>query len=137
MRIYVDGSALSRYLADVPESAAWLLWVADREPDLLTTPLALSELRQVAQTMDLAARQTAHDVGERLEVVRFSDQTLRTAAMASGVLSPFAALHLGVAAAHPDVTTIATYDPLLARVAVIHGLAVVAPGRPEQWWVQP
>src|SRR5262245_7829535 len=134
MRIYVDGSALSRYLPDVPESAAWLLWVHEREPDLLTTPLALSELRQVAQTMDLAARQTAHDVAERIEVVRFSDQTLKTAAMAAGVLSPFAALHLGVAAAHPDVTTIATYDPLLARVAVIHGVQVVTPGRPGGWW---
>jgi predicted nucleic acid-binding protein len=137
MRIYVDGSALSRYLPDVPESAAWLGWVHGREQDLLTTPLALSELRQVAQTMDPAARQTAHAVGDRLEVVRFSDQTLRTAAMASTVLSPFAALHLGVAAAHPDVTTIATYDPLLARVAVIHGLAVLTPGRPERWWAEP
>ena len=137
MRIYVDGSALSRYLPDVPESAAWLLWVYGHEQDLLTTPLALSELRQVAQTMDLGARQTAHDVGDRIEVVRFSDQTLRTAAMASAVLSPFAALHLGVAAAHPDVTTIATYDPLLARVAVIHGLAVLTPGRAERWWAEP
>jgi predicted nucleic acid-binding protein len=75
-----------------------------------------------------------HDVAERLEVIRYSDQSLKSAAMSTGVLAPFAALHLGVAVAQPYVTAFATYDRRLAAVAAIHGLTVVSPGRAGPWW---
>lgn len=134
MRIYVDGSALCRYLLDTDEAAAWRSWAATREPSLVTSPLALTELRRVADRGGPQLRAAAHDVAERLEVVRFSDQALERATRVTSVLSPFGALHLGIAVAHPDVTVVATYDARLATVAVLHGLEVVAPGRPEGWW---
>ena len=134
MRIYVDGSALCRYLLDTDEAAGWRAWVATREATMLTSPLALAELRRVADRGGPRLRAAAHDIAERLEIVRFSDQALEWATRVTSVLSPFGALHLGIAVAHPDVTTVATYDERLAAVAVLHGLAVVTPGRLAGWW---
>jgi len=134
VRIYVDGSALCRYLLDTDEAADWRVWSASREPSFLTSPLALTELRRVADRGGPQLRAAAHDVAERLEIVRFSDQALEWATRVTSVLSPFGALHLGIALAHPDVTTVATYDARLAAVTLLHGLEVVAPGRPAGWW---
>jgi predicted nucleic acid-binding protein len=134
MRIYVDGTALSRFLIDEADHEAWVDWVAEREDALLTTQLALTEMRQVADPRGLAARQCARDVADRIETVRFSDRVLATAAMAASVLTPFEALHLGVAVAHPEVGSLATYDARLAQVATIYGVDVVTPGRNHGWW---
>ena len=134
MQTYVDGTALSRYLDGAAEHAEWTVWAADHAGSLVTSELALSELRREAEPRGIDARQTARDVADRLMVVRFSDQCLATAAMASAVLPPFAALHLGVAVAEPAVTAVATYDRLLAQVAVIYGVDVISPGRAARWW---
>lgn len=133
-RVYVDGSALTRYLVGAPAREAWLAWVGEHEAELVTSPLGLTELRQVARPRGLQARDTARDVADRVEVARFSDQTLRKASHVSAVLPPFVALHVGAALAHPDVTAVATYDLQLARVAALYGLTVVSPGWPDRWW---
>jgi predicted nucleic acid-binding protein len=133
-RVYADGSALSRYLDGAPCRAQWLAWTAQHEDELITTPLGLTELRRIAQPRGVEATVVARDVEERVEVVRFSDQTLRAATKVSGVLPPFTALHLGVALAHPDVGGVATYDLELAQVCALHGLTVVSPGWPAHWW---
>jgi predicted nucleic acid-binding protein len=132
--VYVDGSALSRYLVDLPESLEWRRWAPAHQTVLLTTPLGLTELRLVANPLDFAARALAHEVGQRVAVLRFSDQAMATAVMARAVLSPFNSLHLGTAVSHPDIGAVATYDALLARVATIYGLSVCTPGRPDRWW---
>lgn len=137
MRVYADGSALVRYLPGVQHADDWRRWVAERERDLLITSLSLSELRAAAAPGPLAARVEAIDVADRLEVVGYFDQALRLASMNTGVLDPYEALHLGVAAAHPDVRALATYDRRLAQVAAIHGLDVVSPGLPATWWDDP
>lgn len=134
MLIYVDGSALSRSLTTGTESASWLRWSAEHADELVTSPLGLTELKRAAAPLGAVARQRAHTVAGSVEVVRFFDQSLESAAMAAAVLSPFQAIHLGIAVAHPEVEAIATYDVLLARVAVIYGLAVVSPGRAEGWF---
>ncbi|MEZ0446590.1 type II toxin-antitoxin system VapC family toxin [Cellulomonas sp. ICMP 17802] len=133
-RVYADGSALSRYLDGAPCREQWLEWAADHESELLTTPLGLTELRRAARPRGVEASGVAHDVEERVEVIRFSDQTLRAATKVSGVLPPFIALHIGAALAHPDVASVATYDVQLAQVSALHGLAVVSPGWPTRWW---
>ncbi len=133
-RVYADGSALSRYLVGAPCRDQWLAWTAEHESQLVTTPLGLTELRRVAQPRGVEATGVAHDVEERLEVIRFSDQTLKAATKVSGVLPPFVALHIGAALAHPDITSVATYDVQLAQVSALHGLTVVSPGWPSRWW---
>jgi len=132
--VYADGSALVRYLHRQQHADDWQRWAAGHEPDLLVTPLSLSELRAAAALEPADVRALAHEVAERLVVVRYFDQALHLASMTTGVLSPFAALHLGVAVAHPDITAVATYDTRLAQVAALHGLDIVTPGRPPNWW---
>ena len=133
-RVYADGSALSRYLDGAPCRAQWLAWAAQHEDELITTPLGLTELRRIARPRGVEANGVAHDVEDRVEVVRFSDQTLRAATKVSGVLPAFIALHLGVALAHPGVGGVATYDVQLAQASALHGLTIVSPGWPALWW---
>ncbi|WP_225755549.1 PIN domain-containing protein [Actinotalea sp. Marseille-Q4924] len=134
MLTYADGSALSRVLAADPESASWLRWYAVHADDVVTSPLGLTELRRSALGTDAVARATAYELAEQVTVVRFFDQAFRPASMASAVLDPFRAMHLGIVVAHPDIGRLATYDPLLARVASIYDVRVVTPGRPDGWW---
>lgn len=134
MRVYADGSALVRYLPEPDFSVDWQRWAEQHERDLVTTSLSLGELRSAALRVPVHVRARAHAAAARIDVVRYSDQALGVAAMDTSVLSPFAALHLGVAVAHPGVTGFATYDPRLAAVAALHGLDVVSPGLPPRWW---
>jgi predicted nucleic acid-binding protein len=136
VRVYADGSALSRYLAGAPCQDDWLAWVVRHEAELVTSPLALTELRTIAGPRGLDARTAASEIADRLEVVRFSDQALRHATKVSGVMSAFRALHVGAAVAHPEVHAVATYDIRLAQVCVLFGLGVVSPGWPDRWWEQ-
>ena len=132
--VYVDGSALARYVINAPESRQWRTWAEVHESSFVTSPLGFFELRRVADRRGFAGRASAHAVSERIAEVRFSDQSLKTAAIALTVLSPFAALHLGVAVSDPDIGAVATYDVSLARVVAIYGLSIVSPGRPDRWW---
>lgn len=132
--IYADGSALSRALAPGAEAASWLRFASEHASELLTSPLGLTELKRAAFPLGPVAREQAHRIATSIEVVRFFDQSLESAAMASSVLPAFQAIHLGIAVAHPDVGAIATYDALLARVAAIYVLDVASPGRPDGWW---
>ncbi|RYV51631.1 hypothetical protein EUA98_07585 [Pengzhenrongella frigida] len=134
MQVYVDGSSLRRYLVDVPGAAEWRAWAATHETSFVTSPLGLMEFHRAADGLDAARRTRAFEVRETIAVRRFSDQAIRTAAMALTVLSPFGALHLGVASSDPEISTLATYDKLLARVAAIYGLTVVSPGSVDGWW---
>jgi hypothetical protein len=133
-RVYADGSALAQYVDGAACHEEWLAWATGNEAGLLTTPLGLTELRRFALPGGVEARGVAHEVEQRIEVVRFSDQTLRAATKVSGVLPSFVALHIGAALVHPGVRAVATYETQLARVAALHGLMVVSPGRPPFWW---
>jgi uncharacterized protein len=134
MLIYADGSALSRFLASESESPEWLRWAEEHADEIVTSPLGLTELRRSADQLDTEARLAAHSLAGTLTVVRIFDQSLKPASMATSVLSPFAALHLGIAVAHPGVRAVATYDQALAQVVALHRLEVVSPGRPDNWW---
>lgn len=134
MRVYADGSALVRYLPAPDHSVDWQRWAEQRRPDLLVTSLSLSELRHALAGTPAHVRARVHGVVDGIEVARYSDQAVATAAMTTAVLSPFAALHLGVAVAHPEVAAFASYDRRLVAVAAMHGLQIVSPGLPDRWW---
>lgn len=134
VRVYADGSALVRYLPGAEHAEDWRGWAAEHEPELLVTSLSVSELRAAAAEQPTDVRVLALEIGARFEVVRYFDQALKVASMSTAVLSPFAALHLGVAVSHPEITAYATYDRRLAQVASIHGLRIVSPGLADRWW---
>ena len=132
--VYADGSALSRFLDEAPGHAAWLAWVSGREDRLVTSALGAGELRRIAASRGRAAKDTVAQVLDDIGVLRVSDQSLKVAAHVAVALPSFVALQLGIAVAHPDIDTVATYDVDLARVSALYRLAVVSPGWPDRWW---
>lgn len=135
--IYVDGSALCRFLPGVRYFDEWNQWVVPRLAEVATTQLGLTELRQAAELYPREQKSHAFDVVEQVRtkfpVIRFSDENVGVSSHVAAVLAPFAALHLGAAVAHPAIDGIATYDADLARVAQLYKLRVVTPGLPEGW----
>lgn len=145
--IYADGSALRLTVMDVshpylthedgavgPESIAWRAWMRAHERNLAVTEISLTTLRRAADPLGATARESVRQIAARLTVLRVPDRALDTATLAQAALPPLAAIELGVAVAHPDVATVATYDRRMARVARRHGLQVVTPGRSDRWW---
>lgn len=135
--IYVDGTALMRFLPDVRYFAEWTEWAVPRLGDLATTQLGLTELRQAAELYPRDAKGRVFEIVEQVKakvpVIRFSDENVNVSTHAATVLKPFAALHLGAAVTHPAIDTIATYDAELARVAELYQLTIVSPGLPQGW----
>lgn len=135
--IYVDGSALVRFLPGVRFFDEWNGWVVPRLGEVATTQLGFTELRQAAELYPREQKDSVFTIVEqvraKMPVIRFSDENVTVSTHASSVLAPFAALHLGAAVTHPHIDTVATYDAELARVAQLYGLAVIAPGLPEGW----
>lgn len=137
--IYLDGSALCRFLPGVKYFDEWNAWVVPRLQDVAITQLGLTELRQAAELYPRQSRSKAFGVVEqvraKLPVIRFSDDNVSVSTHAAAVLKPFAALHLGAAVVHPAIDTIATYDAELAQAAELYELAVVTPGMKPEWYV--
>ncbi|WP_061961393.1 type II toxin-antitoxin system VapC family toxin [Demequina flava] len=135
--IYLDGSALCRFLPGVRYFEEFSQWILPRLDQVATTQLGLTEVRQAAELYPREEKSRAFGVVEQIRtkvpVIRFSDQNVGISTHASAVLRPFAALHLGAAVAHPQIDTIATYDADLAKVAEIYELSVVSPGMPQGW----
>ncbi|WP_052748339.1 MULTISPECIES: hypothetical protein [Cellulomonas] len=132
--VYVDGSALSRYVPQAPESSAWSAWAAEHEATAVVSSVSVLEARVVAGLVGVDAALAVLDALVRLPRLRLSDQALRRAVLLPAGLGPFVALHVGAAQAHLDVRAVATYDAPTARAADAVGLAVVTPGRPTGWW---
>jgi len=135
--IYLDGSALCRFLPGVKHFDEWNAWVVPRIDDVAITQLGVTELRQAAALMPREQKDLAYgvidQVRSKIAMIRFSDQNVSVSTHAAAVLKPFAALHLGAAVAHPAIDTVATYDAELAQAAVLYGLGVVTPGLPDGW----
>ncbi len=135
--IYVDGTALVRFLPGVHYAEDFTAWAMPRLADLVTTQLGFTEMRQAAELYPREEKSKAFDLIEqvktRIPVVRFSDENVTVSTHAATVLKPFAALHLGAAVTHPAIDTVATYDADLAKVAVLYQLSVVTPGMPAGW----
>jgi predicted nucleic acid-binding protein len=135
--MYLDGSALCRFLPGVRFFEEFTAWALPNLQLLATSQLGLTELRQAAALYPRDEKDRAYVVVEevraRIPVVRFSDDNVQVSTHAASVLRPFAALHLGAAVAHPSIDTIVTYDAELARAAQLYELAVLSPGLPAGW----
>ena len=134
MTIYVDATALVCSIIDRPEAGAWRAWIEQESPDLVTSAQVIAQLRADLADQPWDVRMSAFEYLDGIEVLRISDQALKLAAFAHGVLTPFEALSIGIARAAQEVTAFATYQQRTAAVAHLHGLTVVSPGRDEIWW---
>lgn len=137
--IYLDGSALCRFLPGVRHSEAWHEWVAANKDVIVTSQLGLTELRQAAALYPRSAAAQVAEIVDRVResvpVIMFSDSIVEISSHATSVLKPFAALHMGAAVGDERVDGIATYDPALAHVAEIYQLTVFTPGLGARWYV--
>lgn len=128
----VTGTASSG--ATQAEAASWRAWLAEHEERLVVSEVGLTDLRRAADPLGAQAREVARQFPSRVTVLRISDQAFPVATLTEAVLGPFAALHLGLALAAQDVRTLVTYDRDLARLARMHSLEVLTPGRAYGWW---
>ncbi len=138
--IYLDGSALCRFLPGVRHFESFGAWARDHIDELVTTQLGFTELRQAAELYPRNAEERVATIVEAVRggvaIIRFSDDNVTISSHATAVLKPFAALHVGAAVSNKDVDAIATYDPALANVARIYDLKVISPGLAEGWYLE-
>lgn len=132
--VYADASALVHGVLKRPDTAAWRHWLAFESPHLVTAQPAIAQLRADLAGEEQSIRFAAADMLDDIPQLRVSDQALRLAAFAQGVLAPYAALNIGIARANEGILGFATYHQETAAVAHLHGLRVFAPGRRGQWW---
>ncbi|SEJ67010.1 hypothetical protein [Demequina mangrovi] len=135
--IYVDGTALCRFLPGVRYFDEFNDFAVPRIHELATTQLGFTELRQAAELYPRDQKAAAFDVVEMVRgaipVIRFSEHNVSVSTHAVAVLKPFAALHLGAAVAHSQIHAILTYDAELARAAELYELQVLSPGLAPGW----
>src|SRR5665648_977278 len=63
----------------------------------VTDPASARAFSRATGPNGSAAREKARALAGSVTVIRFSDQSLRSATVAASVLPPFAAIHLGIA----------------------------------------
>jgi predicted nucleic acid-binding protein len=123
--LYLDSSALVKFVADEPESAALRAMVG--EESLMSSEIARVEVARAAR------RHAAEDVGrellDRLFEVELTAEILEAAAVAQPPeLSSLDAIHLASALASRDgIDAFVAYDARLAGAAAQAGLKVAAP----------
>jgi hypothetical protein len=111
-----------------PESAALSRYLRGRRP-IIASALARVEVLRVSALFGLPARDRAHDVLSRLELIRINDRVLTLA----GLLPPselrsLDAIHLATASLLGDTLgKVVTYDARMAEAARGLGWTVVAP----------
>lgn len=94
---YLDSSAIVKLVVHEPESAALSRYLRGRRP-IVASALARVEVLRVTASFGLPAQDRAHDVLNRLELIRINDRVLTLA----GLLPPpelrsLDAIHLATA----------------------------------------
>jgi hypothetical protein len=136
VRYYIDGSVLERLLADSAEDGRLRDWLAAHGPDLVTSVLSRWEITEPLAMAPHGPRVKVTDLLAALPDVPISGQALEVGSYAVAAVPPYAALHVGIAAADDGIGSVVTYDAQVASAARLYGVAVTTPGLPENWYVQ-
>ncbi|MDR2348798.1 MAG: hypothetical protein LBD90_09365 [Bifidobacteriaceae bacterium] len=136
MRYYLDGTAIVRAVGDSPESDALRDWIANHEKELVTSILARWEAGEELVGLDHGHRMRIYDQLGGIPEISVSGRALEIGSYAVAAVSPYAALHVGLAAAEEAVTVMITYNSEVASAARLYGLRVVSPGRDPNWYLR-
>jgi predicted nucleic acid-binding protein len=125
---YLDSSAIVKLVVREPESAALSRYLRGRRP-IVASALARVEVLRVSISFGVQAQARAHDVLNRLDLIRINDRVLT---IAGGLLPPelrsLDAIHLATASLLGDTLgKVVTYDARMADAARQLGWSVVAP----------
>lgn len=124
---YLDTSAALKLIVEEPESAALARTLDDEAPELVACWLLETELRRVAQRVDVLTQQHVSDLLDGVGLYDVPPSLFREAGLLPGAqLRSLDALHVA-AAIRIGVDGVVTYDARLAESAQILGLDVLAP----------
>lgn len=125
---YLDTSAALKLIVEEPESDALARTLDDEAPELVACWLLETELRRVAQRVDVLTQQHVSDLLDGVGLYEVPPSLFREAGLLPGAqLRSLDALHLS-AAIRIGVDGVVTYDTRLAESAQVLGLDVLAPG---------
>jgi predicted nucleic acid-binding protein len=134
--IYLDSSALLRFVKPEQESQALRTWRTGLEADieLVTSQLAALEISRTLLRAGVSHDRVPYVVGQALRGLYLVDvtSTVLARARAYGIrrLGSLDAIHLATADPFlPELTHLVTYDVELAAASAELGIAVIAPGR--------
>jgi len=134
VRYYLDGTVYQRLVEQHPETGTLRDWIAASKPELATSALARWEVAEQMAFADHARRIQIADALAGVRDCAITGRALEIGSFAVAALSPYAALHVGIAAADEEISVIVTYDADIAGAARLHGLDVVTPGRADLWY---
>jgi hypothetical protein len=135
VRYYLDGTTIVRAVMDSPESDALREWIAGHENELVTSILARWEAGEELVGLDHGRRMRIYDQLGGIPEISVSGRALEIGSYAVAAVAPYAALHVGLAAAEEAITVMITYNPEVASAARLYGLRVVTPGREAGWYL--
>lgn len=132
MAHYLDTSALVKLVVQETETPAMLAWLTP-EIDPVSCDLARTELMRAVRRADPHAAQQARAVLDGLTLIAVTTSICEAASrLPPDALRTLDAIHLAAALAlGDDLDAIVTYDDRLAEAASLHGVSVLAPGKPE------
>jgi hypothetical protein len=136
VRYYLDGTTIVRAAGDSPESDALREWIANHENELVTSILARWEASEDLVSLDRDHRMRIYDQLGGIPEIPVSGRALEVGSYAVAAVSPYAALHVGLAAAEEAITVMITYNPEVASAARLYGLRVISPGRDPGWYLR-
>jgi uncharacterized protein with PIN domain len=136
VRYYLDGTAIVHAVAESPESEALREWLDAHESELVTSILARWEAAEELSTLDHDQRMRVYDQFGGIPEIPVSGRALEIGSYAVSAVSPYAALHVGLAQGEDAVTVVITYNAEVASAARLYGLRVVSPGRDSSWYLR-
>jgi hypothetical protein len=136
VRYYLDGTAIVRAVIDSPESDALREWIGGHENELVTSILARWEAGEELVGLDHGHRMRIYDQLGGIPEISVSGRALEIGSYAVAAVSPYAALHVGLAAAEEGITVMITYNAEVASAARLYGLRVISPGRDPGWYLR-
>ncbi|OOK65161.1 putative ribonuclease VapC46 [Mycobacterium kansasii] len=129
--IYLDPTAIMKLITTTPESSALTDYLRSRtDITWFTCALSRAEVMRAAATLDPDATEHAHHALAGLDLVAVTDRLLDAAIeLAPAPEHTTDALHIAAAlSAGPQLHTLITYRPELARDAAAHHINTSSPG---------
>jgi hypothetical protein len=135
VRYYLDGTVIAHLLGDGAEFSDLRDWIVAHEREAVTSVVARWEATEAMAGPAEGHRSQIREFVAGLPQVPVSGKAVEVGSYAVAAVPPYAALHVGIAAAHDEISTVVTYDHDVATASRLYGLDVVSPGWDPEWYV--
>jgi predicted nucleic acid-binding protein len=135
VRYYLDGTVIVHLLTDGEDFGALRDWMVAHEREAVTSVVARWEATEEMSGPTQGRRSQIREFVAGLPQVPVSGKAVEVGSYAVAGVRPYAALHVGIAAAHDEIRAVVTYDHDVATASRLYGLEVVSPGWDPDWYV--